>query len=129
MSEAAGSRETVLIVEDDPLIQMLLSDFLDELGYEALEASDGVSALPILEGKKKIDLMITDVGLPGMGGRQLAEIARRTRPELKILFATGYANGTAGSDLVFGKNMDVIGKPVDMEKFALKVRELIDSPG
>ncbi len=74
-----------MIVEDDPAVRVLVSAVLKELGYAFVEASDANTALPIIESDQRIDLMISDVGLPGMNGRQLAEIGRQIRPELKVL--------------------------------------------
>ena len=92
----AGAGETVLVVEDDPSVRMLIMDILAELGYAAIEAYDSQSALPALESRRRIDLLVTDVGLPGgMNGRQLAERARQLRPGLRTLFITGYAEGAA----------------------------------
>ena len=94
----------VLVVEDEPPIRMVIVDVLSDLGYTVLEAGDGRSGLKILEAGTRIDLLITDVGLPGgMNGRQLADAARQRRPDLKVLFITGYAenaavgNGLAGT--------------------------------
>ena len=80
-----------MVVEDDPAVRMLVLDLLRELGYQAHEAEDAKTALPLLESDLRVDLLVTDVGLPGMNGRQLAEIARTLRPDLPVLFITGYA--------------------------------------
>lgn len=85
----------MLIVEDDPAVRVLVSQVLSELGYAFVEAADADSALPIIESSQRIDLLISDVGLPGMNGRQLAEIGRQIRPDLKVLFITGYAEHAA----------------------------------
>ncbi|MDO9329910.1 MAG: ATP-binding protein, partial [Pseudomonas sp.] len=91
----AQDGETVLIVEDDPAVRVLVSAVLSELGYAFVEAGDADSAVPILDSGQRIDLLISDVGLPGMNGRQLAEIGRQYRPDLKVLFITGYAEHAA----------------------------------
>jgi CheY-like chemotaxis protein len=91
----ANAGECVLIVEDDPAVRVLVSQVLSELGYAFVEAGDADNALPIIESSQRIDLMISDVGLPGMNGRQLAEIGRQIRPDLKVLFITGYAEHAA----------------------------------
>jgi CheY-like chemotaxis protein len=90
-----GAGESVLFVEDDASVRMLIRDVLQELGYFPIEAAEPESALPILASDQRIDLMISDVGLPGMNGRQLAEVARKHRPKLPILFITGYAEMAA----------------------------------
>jgi CheY-like chemotaxis protein len=95
-SETAGAEglaqagETVLVIDDEPVVRMLVVDILEELGYSALEASDGPEGLRVLQSKARVDLLITDVGLPGgLNGRQVADAARTLRPELKVLFITG----------------------------------------
>ena len=93
---ATGAGETVLVIEDDSAVRLIISNVLQDLGYACLEASDGQAALPILTSNSPLDLLITDVGLPGMNGRQIAEIARQYRPDLKILFVTGYAEHATG---------------------------------
>ena len=90
-----GDGESVLFVEDDASVRMLIRDVLQELGYFPIEAAEPETALPILASDQRIDLMISDVGLPGMNGRQLAEVARKHRPQLPILFITGYAENAA----------------------------------
>ncbi len=88
METPTGSGEVVLLVEDEPSVRLLISEVLEELGYACIEATDGQAALPILASDRRLDLLITDVGLPGINGRQLAEIARQHRPDLKILFVS-----------------------------------------
>jgi CheY-like chemotaxis protein len=79
-----GEGETVLVVDDEPMARMLIADILEELGYSALEAADGAVGLKLPQSNARIDLLITDVGLPGgMNGRQMAEAARVYRPDLK----------------------------------------------
>ena len=119
--------ETILVVEDEALVQMLVVDLLNDLGYATLEAFDAKAALPIIESDQRIDLLITDVGLPGMNGRQLAEIARQHRPGLNILFASGYIEGATSRSDFLGEGMDMIGKPFDLDVFAGKVRAMIAS--
>ena len=116
----------VLVVEDEPLVRMLIVDVLEELNYTALEAPSGDKALPILQSGQRIDLLVTDVGLPGMNGRQLAELARGLRPDLKILFVTGYAEKAAVRSEFLGENMEIVTKPFAMEALATKIREMIE---
>ena len=83
----------MLVVDDEPTIRMLISDVLSEGGYTVIEAEDGPSAMRFLQSDARIDLLITDVGLPGgMNGRQVADAARTSRPDLKVLFVTGRAS-------------------------------------
>jgi PAS domain S-box-containing protein len=117
--------ESVLVVEDDPAVRMLILELLQELGYETAEAIDGPSALAILQSPCKLDLMVSDVGLPGMNGRQLAEQARLHRPEIKILLITGYAeNATVRSDFLL-EGMDLILKPFAIDVLATKIRGML----
>ncbi len=96
-SPLAEVDESVMVVEDDPAVRMLVLNVLDELGYTVHPAADARTALPLLESSLRIDLLVTDVGLPGMNGRQLAEVARQHRPGLKVLFMTGYAEKAASA--------------------------------
>lgn len=122
-----GSGETVLVVEDDRAVRLLIVEALHELGYDALEAADSLEALPIIESGRALDLLITDVGLPGLNGRQLAEIARQTRPGLPILFVTGYAaNAVVRADFL-GPGMDMVAKPFAMDDLAAHIRAIIES--
>jgi PAS domain S-box-containing protein len=118
--------ETVVVVEDDPAVRMLVLDLLKELGYLAHEAADASAALPLLESELRVDLLVTDVGLPGMNGRQLAEIARQHRPGLKVLFMTGYAQKAAERQGFLEDGMDMVAKPFSSEVLANKIREMIN---
>ncbi|NNA56055.1 MULTISPECIES: response regulator [Pseudomonas] len=119
--------ETVLIVEDDPAVRVLVSAVLSELGYAFVEASDADGAMPILNSTQRIDLLISDVGLPGMNGRQLAEIGRQYRPGLKVLFITGYAEHAAVRGGFLDSGMQMITKPFTFDLLTAKVREMINN--
>ncbi|MEO6153646.1 MAG: ATP-binding protein [Croceibacterium sp.] len=123
-STAAG--ETVLVVDDEPAIRALVTDVLAELGYNTLEAGDGPAGLAILKSQPNIALLVTDVGLPkGMNGRQFADAARVERPDLKVLFITGYAeNAVIGSGRL-DPGMHVLTKPFAMDTFAKRIQALI----
>lgn len=121
----AQNGETVLIVEDDPAVRVLVSTVLSELGYAFVEAGDAAAALPVLDSGQRIDLMISDVGLPGMNGRQLAEIGRQYRPGLKVLFITGYAEHAAVRGGFLDPGMQMITKPFTFDLLTAKVREMI----
>lgn len=121
----ANVGETVLIVEDDPAVRVLVSAVLKELGYGFVEAGDADTAVPIIESGQRIDLMISDVGLPGMNGRQLAEIGRQIRPDLKVLFITGYAEHAAVRGGFLDPGMQLITKPFTFDLLTAKVREMI----
>jgi PAS domain S-box-containing protein len=120
--------ETVLVVDDEPTVRMLVIDVLGDLGYQALEAEDGASGLKILQSRARVDLLITDVGLPnGMNGRQVADAARVLRPGLKVLFITGYAENAVVGNGHLDPGMAVLTKPFAMDDLAAKIRALIES--
>nr|WP_188579713.1 PAS domain-containing protein [Azorhizobium oxalatiphilum] len=126
---AEGS-ETILLVDDEPLIRMLAAEQLAELGYAVIEAEDGPSALKILNSANPISLLITDVGLPGgMNGRQLADAARVSRPGLEVLFITGYAENAVLNHGHLEPGMHVITKPFQMDVFARRVKDLVVKAG
>ncbi len=120
-----GDGERVLVVEDDAAVRMLVREVLEELEYHAVEFADPLAAVPYLASGARIDLMISDVGLPGMNGRELAETARAHRPDLPILFITGYAENAAIRSGFLGANMAMITKPFSLEELAAKVSQMI----
>lgn len=124
-SRQQGEGETLLVVEDDPAVRMIVLDELNELGYITLEAMDGATAIPILQSAQKIDLLISDVGLPGMNGRQIAEIGRQHRPALPVLFMTGYAQSAAARSEFLAPGMAMISKPFSMDEMAAKIRDML----
>jgi PAS domain S-box-containing protein len=107
----AQDGRVVLIVEDEGAVRTLVVEAITEMGYQALEAVDGPSGLAILQSTQRIDVLVTDVGLPGLNGRQLADAARASRPKLKILFMTGYAESAAVSEGFLGQGMELLTKP------------------
>jgi PAS domain S-box-containing protein len=121
-----GDGETVLLVEDDASVRLLVRDVLEELGYSAIEAAESDSAIQLLESGRQFDLMISDVGLPGMNGRQLAEIARQHLPDLPVLFVTGYAENAKIRSGFLGPNMQMIAKPFQIEMLAGKISEMLE---
>ncbi|MEA2839577.1 MAG: hypothetical protein QOF41_907 [Methylobacteriaceae bacterium] len=127
---AAGEKlgsETVLVVEDEEIVRALIVEVLQDLGYNVLEAADGPSGLNILQSPEPIALLITDVGLPGMNGRQLADAGRERRPGLKIMFITGYAESAM---LVSGKlepGMAVVTKPFAVNALEDHVRKMMQA--
>ena len=125
-SARAPTGKTVLIVDDEPSVRMLVTEVLDDLGYSPIEASDGPAGLRILESEAAIDLLITDVGLPGgINGRQLADAARITRPELKVLFITGYAENAIIGSGHLAPGMRVLTKPFVVETLANRIQDMI----
>ena len=124
----AEQGETVLIVDDEPTVRMLVTEVLEDLGYTAIEAADAVSGLKVLQSDVRIDLLVTDVGLPGgMNGRQMADAGRERRPDLRVLFITGYAENAAVGHGYLEPGMQVLTKPFAMEALASRIKDLIAS--
>ena len=121
-----GEGQTVLVVDDEPVVRMLVAEVLEELGYVALEAADGAGGIVHVLSAARIDLLVTDVGLPGgMNGRQFADAARARRPGLKILFITGYAEAVAVGNGAMEDGMEVITKPFPMDVLAAKIQAMM----
>ena len=126
----AEQGETVLVVDDEPTVRMLVTEVLEDLGYTAVEAGDGAAGLQILRSGVRIDLLITDVGLPGgMNGRQVADAGRAVRPGLKVLFITGYAENAVVGNGRLDPGMHVLTKPFAMEALASRIRDIINAGG
>jgi signal transduction histidine kinase len=120
-----GDGERVLVVEDDDAVRLLVREVLEELRYDVVEFAEPLAAMPYLASAERIDLMISDVGLPGMNGRELAETARTHRPELPILFITGYAENAAIRSGFLGANMSMVTKPFSLDELAARVSQMI----
>ena len=117
----------MLVIDDEPMVRMLIVEVLEAAGYRPLEAEVGPSGLRLLEQQPAIDLLVTDVGLPGgMNRRQVADAARQTRPELKVLFVTGYADNAAVGNGLLDPGMEIITKPFVMTELAAKISEMIE---
>ena len=118
--------ETILVVDDEPTVRMLVTDVLEDLGYTAIEAADSAGGLRVLQSDARLDLLITDVGLPGgMNGRQMADAGRVVRPDLKVLFITGYAENALMGDGQMVTGMSVLTKPFSVDALASRLRELL----
>lgn len=127
--QVPATGEVVLVVEDEGTVRELIVDVLNGLGYRVLEARDGAAGLQILQSSAPVDLLVTDIGLPGLNGRQLVDAARELRPDLKVLFMTGYAETAAAADGFLQPGMELLTKPFAMDALAARVRELITPPG
>jgi PAS domain S-box-containing protein len=125
---AAQAGECVLVVDDEPSVRDVVMEVMKDLGYRAIQAANGPDALALLSSAERVDLLITDVGLPGgMNGRQLADAARVGRPSLKVLFITGYAENAVFSHGHLDNGMEMLSKPFDVDVLARRSKALIDS--
>ncbi|MCD2515428.1 PAS domain S-box protein [Massilia sp. G4R7] len=126
--EQSGQAATVLIVDDEPTVRMLVIDILQDLGFAWIEAADSTTGLKILQSDASVDLLITDVGLPGgMNGRQMADAGRVGRPGLQVLFITGYAENAVLNNGYLEPGMAVLTKPFSMETMAERIRSMIEA--
>jgi nitrogen-specific signal transduction histidine kinase/CheY-like chemotaxis protein len=121
-----GRGEVVLVVEDDDSVRFTITVLLRELGYKYIDAHDASVAIPHLQSKQRIDLLVTDVGLPNMNGRQLAELAQQYRPDLRVLLISGYAENATVRKAFLGEGMQMLGKPFTVEVLAAKIREMLE---
>jgi CheY-like chemotaxis protein len=119
--------ETVLVVEDEEIVRALIVEVLQDLGYNVLQAADGPGGLNILQSPDHIALLITDVGLPGMNGRQLADAGRERRPDLKIIFVTGYAESAMLNSGKLEPGMTVVTKPFAVNALEDHIRKTMQS--
>ncbi|MDY6983777.1 MAG: ATP-binding protein, partial [Pseudomonadota bacterium] len=122
----AGVGEVVLVVEDEGVVRLLVLEVLKELGYYALEAENGATAVQILQSKQRIDLLISDIGLPDINGIEVVRVGRDTRKNLKVLLMTGYAEKAASSSFL-QEGMEIIMKPFNMDVLAARIRDIIES--
>jgi PAS domain S-box-containing protein len=122
-----GAGEHVLIVEDTASVRMFVNEILTDAGYRCTQAADVTTALSILEHDVSVDLLLTDVGMPQMNGRELAQRMRGWRPNVPVLFMTGYAENAVNRQHFLGEGMDMIIKPFHMVEFLDKVRTMLDA--
>jgi signal transduction histidine kinase/response regulator RpfG family c-di-GMP phosphodiesterase len=125
---SSGSGETVLVAEDNSGVRTVISDLLREMKFDPIMVADGAEAVEVIKRGQKIDLLITDVGLPGMNGRQVAEIARRVWPHVRVLFITGYAEAAKHRAEFLIPGAELMAKPFQMEALATKIHEMINRP-
>lgn len=125
-SAKASTGETVLVVDDEPSVRMFVSEALGSCGYIVIEAADSLAGLQLLQSDTRIDLLVTDIGLPGgIDGRQMADAGRSTRPRLPVLFMTGYAQPHALENAQLEPNTAVLTKPFALDALALNVNNLL----
>ncbi len=127
-SETTGQArgETILVIDDEPTVRMLVVEVLSDLGYAVIEANDGTEGLALLRSAARIDLLVTDVGLPGvMNGRQVADAGRELRPGLKVLFITGYAESSVFAEGQVDARTQVLTKPFTVETLGSRISGMI----
>jgi CheY-like chemotaxis protein len=119
------SPKTVLVVDDEPDVRALSAEVLREAGYNVIEANDGFAGLSLLESNCQVDMLVTDIGMPGMNGREMADRARRTRPELRVLYITGYAEKTAFPTGNVDPGSHLLIKPFAIQDLLARVAQII----
>jgi PAS domain S-box-containing protein len=122
-----GQGETILVVEDEATVRSIIADALQDLGYNVLTASDARLAIPVLQSTTKIDLLVSDVILPHVNGRKLAEMARASRPTLKVLFVSGYSENALVRGEFIDAGMDMLTKPFALDTLGAKVHAMINA--
>lgn len=123
-----GAGETILVVDDEEAVRMLMIEMLQDMGYRVIHTGDGAHAIDLLRENRSIALLVTDVGLPGgMNGRQVADAARTILPKLQVLFVTGYAETAVLSHGNLPQGMQILTKPFEFEAFGQRVQELTGS--
>jgi CheY-like chemotaxis protein len=125
--QRGNAGDTILVVEDDPLMRQMSVDALTDLGYTVLDSDSGAGALRILDRGAVVKLLFTDVVMPEMNGKKLADEALRRRPDLKVLFTTGYTPNAVVHGGVLDPGVNFLGKPFTLEQLARKVRAVLDA--
>lgn len=120
------AHEVILVVEDEAAVRQLSVDALMEMGYDVLEADGGVAALRVLDAHPEIALLFTDIVMPDMNGRRLADEVRKRRPAIKVLYTTGYTRNAIMHNGVVDPAVELIGKPFTLDQLAAKVREVLE---
>jgi two-component system, NtrC family, sensor kinase len=123
-----GSGETILVVEDDPDVRDYVVEALSGIGYRVVEACDAEAALRVFASNNEIQLMLTDVVMPGMNGRKLADVVKRSHPEVKTLFMTGYSRNAIVHQGRLDPGVSLIQKPFSQASLAARLRSLLDAP-
>ena len=116
------------MVEDDARVRRLSVEALRDLGYSVMEAGDGRDAVKLLQSREDISLLFTDVVMPNMTGRELADIAKHMKPDLKILYTSGYTRNAIMHDGTLEDGLQLLTKPFTMQELAAKLRSVLDAP-
>jgi CheY-like chemotaxis protein len=129
LAESGDKVETILVVEDDDDVRSYVTETLRELNYQVISAASAQSALTsLLQDRPEIQLMLTDVVMPGINGRELAKRALVIRPDLRVLYMTGYSRNAVVHHGRLDRGVDLLEKPISQAKLALRVREMLDRP-
>jgi CheY-like chemotaxis protein len=122
-----AGNETILLAEDDPMVRDLTCTLLERSGYTVLTAADGNEAVAIFEeNADRIDMLLLDVIMPGLGGRGVFDAIRQVRPDMPALFASGYSMNAIHTDFVLDEGLTLIQKPAERDELLRKVREVLD---
>ena len=125
-AQGGNPREVILVVEDDPLMRQMTTESLRELGYTALPSESAVAALAALESRTDIALLFTDIVMPGINGKKLADQALRRFPGLKVIYTTGYTPNAVVHGGVLDAGVQLLTKPFTLEQLSEKVRSVLD---
>jgi CheY-like chemotaxis protein len=120
-----NTAKVILLVEDDDVVRMLTVEVLEELDYRVLEAENGADAMAIINSDQHLDLLMSDIGLPGMSGQQLMAAAHQVRPTLPVLFASGYAAQDYQTGAAPGVKISTITKPFSLDLLRKTVAEML----
>ena len=123
---AVGAGEVILVVEDDPMMLKFTTDAVRELGYTVVQAENATAALAALNSRSDIELLFTDVVMPDISGKKLVAEALLGRPELKVLYTTGYTANAVVHGGVLDAGVNLLGKPFTLEQLAVKLRLVLD---
>ncbi|SNB72086.1 PAS domain S-box-containing protein [Arboricoccus pini] len=124
--DRAAERKVVLVVEDEPLVRELVTTMLDEMGHNVVAADDGLQGLKVLRSSRRIDLLLSDIGLPGLTGRKMVEAMRPLRPDLPVILMTGFAHEVEQADKPLGAHVSLLPKPFTMSALTDRVRSVLE---
>ena len=127
-SESLSGSETVLLVEDETSLRDIVCQSLEASGYRVLSAASGAEALALNRAESRVDLLITDVVMPGMGGRRVAEVIRATRPHLRVVYMSGYTDSSIVDHGLLEPGVTFVQKPFTTDTLLRKIREVLDAP-
>ena len=125
LSPSSDGEKIIVVIEDESTVREIVVTLLQDLGHRPLFAADGTSGLELLQQLAHVDLLITDVGLPGLNGRQVADAARLVHPDLKVMFMTGYADKVGAGSAAMQPGMHMITKPISLDSLASRLKDIL----